>query len=965
VPALPPPRLRAVMSTPSPTRRRATWAAQVAGVAVVYFLAAELGLSLAFVAEQISAVWPPAGVALAAVLVFGRRVWPGIALGAFAANAVAAADPMAAESLLVAAGIASGNTLEALAGAWLLQRGAPAARPALAKIAEVVRLVVLAAAGATTIAATVGVTSLCLAGVETWPEFSRLWAVWWLGDATGVLTVTPLLLAFAALRRQGWTLARAAELVVLLALVAGVSVVVFAGFVSAGHTLMWAVFPFLLWAGLRFRLLGVALLVAVLSVVAVGALALGRGPFATAAHPGLLLLQSFLAVVTITGLFLAAAMDERDRAEELRAAVAHEAERTLRAEAAFRQALESSIPAGVAAIDLQGRQFYVNRAFCELVGWSEGELVGISPPFPYWPEEEMAAIQAAFDATTGAKSPPGGFELRFQRRNGERFDALVQVSPLVGGEEHRTGWLAAVTDISERKRTETDLRHGKERYRSLVSASAQVVWTANAEGQVVDDLPTWRSFTGQSVEETLGMGWLARLHPDDLEAVRGAWMRSLADGTAHAIEFRVLAADGRYHDVLGRAVPVHDAEGRLREWVGTLTDITERKSLERELRERADALAEADRRKDEFLAMLGHELRNPLAPMVNALAILRARGLAGPHGERLRDLLERQVRHLARLVDDLLEMSRITRGEILLRIDRVDVGAVVARAAESVRPLLEERRHELVVRLPGERLTAEADAVRLEQVAVNLLNNAAKYTEPGGHIEVRVERDGDLAVLTVQDDGIGMGPDLLPHVFDLFTQGSRSLDRSQGGLGIGLTLVRRIIELHGGTVDAESDGVGKGSRLIVRLPLLVDSPDLELTAAHIFDTEPGRIQVLVVEDNKDSAETLVELLRLEGFAARWVGDGVAALAEAVDAPPDVVILDLGLPGLDGFEVARRMRALPQLAGVVIVALSGYGREEDRRRSREAGVDHHLAKPVDFAALGSLLAEVTARKQPAT
>jgi PAS domain S-box-containing protein len=932
---------------------------RVAAVAAAYFAAAKLGLSMAFVAEQVSAVWPPAGIALAAVLLLGPRMWPGILLGAFAANA------MVAEPSLVALGIAVGNTLEALAGAWLLRRFVRPFGLGLGRLRGVVALVCLAAGLAPTIAATIGVTTLCLGGVQPWAQFSSLWPVWWLGDATGILVVTPLLLVWVA-GRGAWTVRHAAELAVLIGGLVALCLAVFAGLLLPDLPdvpLGYAVFPFVLWAGLRFQQPGVTLVTLVTSTIAIASQLAGRGSFvATTPHQGLVLMQTFLAVVAITGLCLGAAVAERDRSERYRADLARESEATLQAEIAFRRAIESSMPAGVAAIDLEGRQFYVNRAFADLVGWPAEELVGATPPFVYWPEEELAAIQTAFEATIRERTTPGGFELRFQRRDGERFDALVHIAPLIDGDERRTGWLASVADISERKRTEAALRRSEERYRSLVSASAQVVWITNAEGQVVDDLPTWHDLTGQAPRETLGLGWAAHVHPDDAEQVLAIWQGSLASGNPHVQEFRLRARDGSYRDVRARAVPVREVDGRIREWVGTLSDITESKALDRELRERAEQLAEADRRKDEFLAMLGHELRNPLAPMINALEILRTRGMAGPHGERMRDLLERQVRHLARLVDDLLEVSRITRGEILLRRERIDLGGVVARAAETVRPILEERRHVLAVELAGEQFAAEADAVRLEQVVANLLNNAAKYTEPGGRIELRLERDGEQAVLSVADNGIGMGPDLLPHVFDLFTQGSRSLDRSQGGLGIGLTMVRRIVELHGGTVEAYSEGPGKGSRLVVRLPLLPPGGDFELTAAQTFEADDNRLHVLVVEDHRDAAETLVELLRLQGYAAQIAADGPSGIAAASELRPDVVLLDLGLPGIDGFEVARRLRAVPELAGLTLIALSGYGRAEDRRRSAEAGIDHHLVKPVDLQALQTLLAEVAAAKQ---
>jgi signal transduction histidine kinase len=370
-------------------------------------------------------------------------------------------------------------------------------------------------------------------------------------------------------------------------------------------------------------------------------------------------------------------------------------------------------------------------------------------------------------------------------------------------------------------------------------------------------------------------------------------------------------------------------------------------------------IREADRHKDEFLAMLAHELRNPLAPLTNALHMLRPDGLEGPEAEQVRAIAERQVRHLTRLVDDLLDVSRINNGKIQLRKGRVDLGAAIARAVDSARPLIESRRHELSISLPDGPVSLEADAARLEQVLSNLLNNAAKYTEPGGRIELEAGCEADEAFVRVRDTGIGIAPELLPRVFDLFTQEERSLDRSQGGLGIGLTLVRRLVQLHGGSVVATSDGVGRGSEFVVRLPLgpsveeNAPSNGLREATAGPGDSTPKR--VLVVDDNKDGARLLARLLRSSGHQTELAHDGPSALEAAIANPPDVVFLDIGLPGMNGFEVARRLREVDGPNRALLVALTGYGREDDMRRSREAGFDHHMVKPVDPQALSDLLA----------
>jgi two-component system CheB/CheR fusion protein len=922
-------------------------------VAAAYFASAKLGLGLAVLAPQVSAVWPPTGLALAAVLLLGYRIWPAIAVGAFLAN-LTSQEPAATAAI-----IAAGNTLEALAGAWLLRRSG--LRPELDRLRDVFALVLLAAAVSTTLSASLGVVGLGLGGVVPWNQAATLWSVWWLGDAMGALVVAPLLLVWATARpRLGWR--RLGELAALLAVLVGVGVLVFSGVAvrTPDRALAYAVFPLVIWAALRFGQPGATLVTAATSLMAIGGTFRSGGPFAAAGpHEGLVLVQVYLAVVAATGLVLGAAIAERDRAERRRLEAARQAQLRLEEEIGLRRAIERSVPAGVAAVDLAGRQTYVNPAFTRLLGWSEEELLGAEPPFVYWPAEEREAIQAALDATLSGDER--SFQLRFRRRDGERFDALVEIAPQLDGEGVGTGWVASITDISEQMRTARALRLGEQRYRSLVAASAQVVWKTTPEGEVAEPLPTWQAFTGQSPEETMGRGWLAMLHPDDRAATARVWQHSLATSTAHATEFRVRAADGGWRHVLGRAVPVLEEDGRLREWVGTLTDITERKQLELELRQRAEELVEADRSKDEFLAMLAHELRNPLAPIRNALHLLEAGGAVAAGGERLLATVERQVGHLGRLVDDLLDVSRITRRQIVLRREPLDLREVVGRAVEAVRPQMTAARRELSVELPEEALAVEGDDVRLEQVVANLLGNAVKYTDPGGGIRLALEREGEGAVLRVADDGVGMPADLLPRIFDLFAQGDHSLARSRGGLGIGLTLVRRIVELHGGTVEASSAGPGAGSELVVRLPLGHAAPAEVAPRRAWRASAASPLEVLVVDDHVDAAESLAEVLRLEGHAVRVAHDGPGALVAVGDRRPHAVLLDLGLPGMDGYEVARRIREDPGLDDVLLVALTGYGRDEDRSRSRESGFEHHLVKPVDLGTLHGVLAEAGARR----
>jgi signal transduction histidine kinase/CheY-like chemotaxis protein len=367
------------------------------------------------------------------------------------------------------------------------------------------------------------------------------------------------------------------------------------------------------------------------------------------------------------------------------------------------------------------------------------------------------------------------------------------------------------------------------------------------------------------------------------------------------------------------------------------------------------ALQETDHRKDEFLAMLSHELRSPLAPILNAVQLLQLQKGENSVQQKARTIIERQVTKLSSLVDDLMEVSRITTGKIQLRHYRVVVSGIVERAVETARPLIDQRGHELTVSLPPDPIWLDADAARLEQVVINLLTNAAKYTDEGGHIWLTVQQEDDECVLRVRDTGVGIAPELLPRIFDLFTQAERSLDRSQGGLGIGLALVQRLVEMHQGRVEAYST-LGQGSEFVVRLPVvLTPAPPLTSTTAEATKPTGPSLRVLVVDDNVDTAETLAMLLKDSGYDVRTAHDGPTALEAALGYRPDVAFLDIGLPGLDGFQLAERMRQQPILQKIVLVAMTGYGKESGRQRSQKAGFDHYLVKPTKFEKVQEILA----------
>ena len=536
------------------------------------------------------------------------------------------------------------------------------------------------------------------------------------------------------------------------------------------------------------------------------------------------------------------------------------------------------------------------------------------------------------------------------------------------------GAVLVLRDVTASARAEDALRESQERYRAFIEQSSEGIWRFELEEPISIDLP---------VEEQIDLAYqrgvlaecnrvMAQMYglSDESEIVGARLGQLLPSSDPHNIKYlrnfiesgyrltgaesHELDAEGNPKVFLNNLVGVVEDGHLVRAW-GSQLDITEQKRLEEELRRRAEELVGADRRKDQFLAMLAHELRNPLAPIRNSVELMRQVETLDPTFQPSREMVERQVKHLARLVDDLLDVSRITQGSIRLRKEVVDLGTIVQRAVEGTRPLVESRAHELSLQLPAETLRIEADSTRLEQVVSNLINNAAKYTMPGGHIWVTAACEGDEAVVRVRDTGIGVPPDVLDRVFEPFVQQTDgSLARTNGGLGVGLTLVRSLIEMHGGRVEAESPGLGQGSEFVVRLPA-------HLPAEATLPAEPSAanatrpLKVLVVEDNIDAAESLATLLRLWNHDVSVVHDGRSALEAAREQQPEVVLLDIGLPGLDGYQVARRLRDEIGLDHALLVAMTGYGQPEDRRRSQEAGIQYHFVKPVEPLVLRNLLA----------
>ena len=497
-------------------------------------------------------------------------------------------------------------------------------------------------------------------------------------------------------------------------------------------------------------------------------------------------------------------------------------------------------------------------------------------------------------------------------------------------------------DITKRKQVVEALGASEQRLRFVMDSMPQKVVTTRADGAVDYFNPQWSEFTGLSLEQISEGGWKQFLHPDDLAETIRIWQHSIATGEVSLREHRFRRADGEYRWHLSRTVPMRDAAGKVVLWIGSSTDVHEVK--------------EADHRKDEFLAMLAHELRNPLAPIRNLLEVMKR---ADGNRELIQPALgtmERQLRHMTRLIDDLLDASRISQGKIGLRREKVELTSVVRQVVETSRPYYEAAQQALTVALPPQPVYVDADPVRLAQVFGNLLHNASKFSRRGGRIALAGELQGGDVVIAVRDSGIGIPSALLPRVFELFMQGDQTLERTHGGLGIGLTLVRRLVEMHGGSVQAASEGVDRGSEFVVRLPVLIEKH--EAPAPNPMAEGPiaaAARRILVVDDNHDSAETLSMLLELTGHQTQLAFDGVEAVEAANNFRPDVILMDLGMPKLNGFEAARRVRQQPWSKGMVLVALTGWGQDEDRNRTAEAGFDGHLVKPVEFDTLTKLLA----------
>ena len=523
------------------------------------------------------------------------------------------------------------------------------------------------------------------------------------------------------------------------------------------------------------------------------------------------------------------------------------------------------------------------------------------------------------------------------------------------------GCVLVFRDVTERRQGEEKRREHERRFRTLVEQIKDyAIFMIDRDGRATSWHEGVRRVLGFDEPEFVGKDITTRIFtPEDVQA--GVPERELreaaATGAANNTRW-MRRRDGTAFFAVGATTSLRDDSGDLVGFMKVMRDQTEQKRMEDDLRQLAAELSEADRRKNEFLAMLAHELRNPLAPIRNAMQVIRLKGGEGEAGAAASEMMERQISQLVRLVDDLLDVSRITRGTIELRKERVELASAVQHAVEAAKSMMQCMDHELMMTLLTEPVYLTADPTRLAQVIGNLLSNACKFTDKGGRIHLAVEREGEQAVIRVRDNGVGIAAEELPRIFDMFMQIDTSLERSVSGLGIGLTLVKNLVEMHGGTVEVHSAGIGKGSEFVVRLPIAAAVPAVATAPASKpgLGTSKAR-SFLVVDDNEDSATSLAMLLKMTGNETQVAYDGLGAVEAAEKFKPDVVLLDIGLPKLNGYEACRRIRAQPWGRDMMLIALTGWGQDEDRQKSKDAGFNGHLVKPVEHASLMKLLAEL--------
>jgi PAS domain S-box-containing protein len=608
---------------------------------------------------------------------------------------------------------------------------------------------------------------------------------------------------------------------------------------------------------------------------------------------------------------------------------------------------------GIFMLDPGGHIVSWNAGAERLKGYSREEILGkhFSVFYPLeavasgWPQEELRR------ATALGRFEDEGWRIR---KDGTRFWANVIITALREADGRLAGFAKITRDLTERRRHEEELRQSEQRLRLLVeSVRDYAIFMLDKDGYVRSWNKGAQAIKGYAASEIIGRHFSEFYTPEDIAS--GKPGRKLAtareQGSVEDEGWRV-RKDGSLFWANVVLTAVRDSRGELVGFAKVTRDMSDRKRLEE--------LERSSQRMSEFLAMLAHELRNPLAPIRNAVTIMQLETLTSPTLRNCRDVIDRQLTHVTRLVDDLLDVGRLTTGKIKLRKELVRVGEVILRSAETVRPLVEARRHQLNLDLPAQAIYVHGDSVRLSQVVQNLLINAAKYTPEGGVIDLKLREADGYATIAVSDNGRGIDAAQLDRIFELFNQGEGG-SGADSGLGIGLTLARSLVQMHGGSLTAESAGIGKGSTFTVLLPA---APAAETESTESESVEASGLRVLVVDDNRDSADSATDILRLLGNNVECAYNGASAIELARRFKPAVILLDLAMPGMDGFEVRRQLRAQPELEDAYLIAMTGFGNEDDKRRTRAAGFDGHLTKPVELDGLISLLNEARGRRDGA-
>lgn len=621
---------------------------------------------------------------------------------------------------------------------------------------------------------------------------------------------------------------------------------------------------------------------------------------------------------------------------------------------------------GVVVTDQEGRVTFLNPVAEDLTGWTAADAK--EAPL----EEVFRIVNEQTRETVGSpavRALEEGIIVGLANhtvlisRDGTETPIDDSAAPIRYHGGSIVGCVLVFRDVAERRAAENRILESEGRLRFVMDSMPQKIFTARPGGEFNYFNPHWKDVPGLRFDDPARQTWDHFIHPDDLEGTLLAWDGSVASGEPFEVEHRFRLEDCDYRWHVTRAKALKDAGGAVQLWIGSNTDIHNLVETTNELRGVANKLSGVDRRKNEFIATLAHELRNPLAPLRSGLHLIKEAGHDHQVVDSARAMMERQLGQLIRLVDDLLDVSRISQGKIELRKESVSLETVMQHTIETCAPHAREYQQKIVVSLPDTPVILHADLTRLTQVFLNLLNNAIKYSEPGSRILVTAKVAGDEVVVTVKDPGIGIEPDFLPHIFEMFAQLHLNSGRTRGGLGIGLSLVKRLVEMHDGRIEAASEGSGRGAEFQVVLPVMTGQPepprfiDQEGDKGGDSGSSPATLRILVVDDNRDSTDSLSMILEARGYEVRKAYDGHEALSVALDFHPQVVLLDIGLPGLDGYETCQGLRAQSGGETMVIIAQTGWGQEEDRRLSKEAGFDHHLVKPIEIPGLFRLLGQI--------